>query len=30
MDVSIWERIRFQTTRIIPAAENYDLPAVKK
>jgi len=30
MDLAVWERIRFQTTRIIPAADNYGLPAVKK
>jgi putative nucleotidyltransferase with HDIG domain len=30
MDLAVWERIRFQTTRIIPAGDNYGLPAAKK
>ena len=30
MDLNVWERIRFQTTRIVPAADNYSLPAAKK
>lgn len=30
MELNVWERIRFQTTRIIPAGDNYDLPAAKK
>jgi putative nucleotidyltransferase with HDIG domain len=30
MDVSVWERIRFETTRLMPAIEMDSLPAVKK
>jgi putative nucleotidyltransferase with HDIG domain len=30
VDVAVWERIRFETTRIMPAVEDYGLPAAKK
>ena len=30
MDLNVWERIRFQTTRIIPGAEDYSLPPAKR
>jgi putative nucleotidyltransferase with HDIG domain len=30
MDLAVWEKIRFQTTRIIPADDRYGLPAAEK
>jgi putative nucleotidyltransferase with HDIG domain len=29
-DLSVWEKIRFQTTRIVPPVEDYGLPALRK
>jgi HD-GYP domain-containing protein (c-di-GMP phosphodiesterase class II) len=30
MPLSVWEKIRFQTTRLMPADDRYGLPAAKK
>ncbi|HYA49473.1 MAG TPA: HD-GYP domain-containing protein [Burkholderiales bacterium] len=30
MDLGVWEKIRFQTTRIMPADDRYGLPAAKE
>jgi putative nucleotidyltransferase with HDIG domain len=30
MELAVWEKIRFQTTRIIPADDQYGLPAARK